>query len=229
VSPDVSAPDLTVNHLRLLAPAAAGNARDLLAEAEILLERQRWPRAYALAVLAGEEAAKAFRCMCVVMIGAPKVSRHDLGRDHIGKLAVARVMTDLLFPLMRAEQEPPVSVAAATARLERAARQDDKSKQRGLYVDVGLDGLLQQPSDISEAEARNAISSVADLVAVAEFMTSDEMMRTIANPPAERAAEVADLMRRASEAYERGGDDAVMTVLTDQIRVNRARYAQSGS
>jgi len=179
MSPDVSTKDLAADGLRKLASAAAGNARDLLEEAEILLGHRRWPRACALAVLAGEEAAKAFRCMCVLVIGAPKVSRHDLERDHIGKLTVARIMTDLLFPLIRAEQEPPESVAEATAQMEQTARQDDRAKQRGLYVDIGPDGSLQQPSDITEAEASGVIAGVADLVKVVELMTSNEVLQMI--------------------------------------------------
>ena len=42
------------------AAATAANARDLLSGAELLLEAGRWPRAYALAVLAAEEWGTAY-------------------------------------------------------------------------------------------------------------------------------------------------------------------------
>jgi AbiV family abortive infection protein len=205
-----------------LAPAAARNARDLLADAEILLERQRWPGAYALGVLAGEEAAKAYRCIGVLALGGQKVSRRDLERDHIGKLTVAHVLTDLVFPLVRTQQEPPTSAAAVTDRLEEMARQDNEAKKRGLYADIGPDGALRRPSDIGEAAARNFIASVTDLVAIVSLMTSEGTMQLLANPPAERLAELAPILQRVVEAHDHGGDDAV---LTDQLRVHRARYS----
>ena len=43
-----------------LAAAVAENARDLLADAELLLGAGRWARAYSLALLAAEEWAKAY-------------------------------------------------------------------------------------------------------------------------------------------------------------------------
>src|SRR5579863_4239222 len=63
--------ELSLKELRRLAPAAAMNARELLTDAEILAERERWARAHGLAILASEEAGKAHKCMSFV-IGVPK-------------------------------------------------------------------------------------------------------------------------------------------------------------
>jgi AbiV family abortive infection protein len=219
---------MTLGELRLLAPAAARNARDLLTDAEILLERQRWPRAYSLAMLAREETAKAFKCLSVVVLGCPQQARHGIERGHLGKLAMARVMTGLLFPLWKEELELPPSLAEATARMEELARQDDRAKQRGLYADIGPDSSLRQPSDISERDARTAVEGVADIVRIVSFMTSSEMTQIIANPPPEAQAEFAEFMERLTSAHAAGGDDAAAAVLVEQMRINRARFGDQG-
>jgi AbiV family abortive infection protein len=53
---------LTPAQLSDLSAAALGNAVELLADARALLKARRWPRAYALAILAGEELGKALLC-----------------------------------------------------------------------------------------------------------------------------------------------------------------------
>jgi AbiV family abortive infection protein len=53
------------------AAAAAQNARDLLADAELLLGAGHWARAYSLALLAAEEWAKAYAVMAGSMPHAP--------------------------------------------------------------------------------------------------------------------------------------------------------------
>jgi AbiV family abortive infection protein len=184
---DMSTPDLTIQDLRLLAPAAAMNARDLLADAEILLQHQRWPRAHALAVLAGEEAAKAYTCICDVVFGVPRVSRHDLERGHIRKLILARAMTDLVLPLAMWDEELLISEPPTPTQVVGMARQDNEAKKRGLYVDIDADGSLHQPSDIGEAEARNVIASVTDLIGWVSFLTSDKGLELLLNPSTERS------------------------------------------
>lgn len=53
---------LEASELRHVADHAVGNSHDLLNEAEILFERERWARAAALAVLSVEESGKAHLC-----------------------------------------------------------------------------------------------------------------------------------------------------------------------
>jgi hypothetical protein len=53
-----------------LAAAVAENARDLLADAELLLGAGRWARAYSLALLAAEEWAKAYAVITVSFMPA---------------------------------------------------------------------------------------------------------------------------------------------------------------
>jgi AbiV family abortive infection protein len=94
----------------------------------------------------GEESAKAFKCLSVLVLGFPQVSRRDIEQGHRGKLMMARVMADLLFPLWKDERELPPSIAEATARMEELVSQDNKAKQLGLYADIGSNGSLRKPS-----------------------------------------------------------------------------------
>jgi AbiV family abortive infection protein len=48
--------------------ASVRNARRLLEDADLLLRRGRWPSAYSLAVLAFEEAGKAWMCITAMMV-----------------------------------------------------------------------------------------------------------------------------------------------------------------
>lgn len=83
------------------------------------------------------------------------------------------------------------------------ARQDNETKKRCLYVDIGQDGSLQQPSDIGEAAARDAIASRTGLVALVEAMTAHQTMLALGTIPAELRAEVEDVMRRIAVAERR--------------------------
>jgi AbiV family abortive infection protein len=56
-------PPLTPGQLATFAQAALTNATELLSDAKVLLDAQRWPRAYALAVLAAEEYGKFHTCV----------------------------------------------------------------------------------------------------------------------------------------------------------------------
>ena len=56
-------PPLTPSQLATFAQAALTNATELLSDAKVLLDAQRWPRAYALAVLAAEEYGKFHTCV----------------------------------------------------------------------------------------------------------------------------------------------------------------------
>jgi AbiV family abortive infection protein len=171
----VAEPDLTTQDLRLLAPAAAQNAQDLLEDAEILLTHQRWSRAHALAILAAEEASKAYACTCALASGRPTLPRRDL-EMHNRKLILARVVTNHVIPLAEWREELLTTQPLTPAELVRIARQDNESKKHGFYVDIRSDGSLQQPSDISEAEARIAVADVKDLIRWASGFTSERML-----------------------------------------------------
>jgi hypothetical protein len=95
-----------------LANEAAANARRLLTDADILIRRRRWPTAYSLAVLAFEEAGKAW--LCVNAMFMPDEVRPDfpfgefLG-GHLWKLTAARGMADMLA-FIRGGPEAPARI-----------------------------------------------------------------------------------------------------------------------
>lgn len=209
--------ELGRDDLRRLASAAAQNALDLLSDAEILQDRHRWARACALAILAGEEAAKAFHCIYALLSDDVKVSRHDLERYHRLKLHAARYITDVWFPMLR-EQKVPPNVAEAITQLENAAKYDNATKQRALYVDIGPDGSLQEPADIDEAQATSVIANVTALVFFTGWITSGEVMRELENPSPEDQAWRTEFLRRLSDVQDRGGADAMVTFVADYLR-----------
>lgn len=72
--------------------AAESNARELIDDAEILLKRERWPRAYALAVLAYEEFGKGLMALALAAAHPSLVTSarlRELKDGHIRKLMSA--------------------------------------------------------------------------------------------------------------------------------------------
>jgi AbiV family abortive infection protein len=140
-----------------LAEAALANASDLLADARLLAEAGRFPRAHALATLACEEIGKEYQCLREIWLpGAPNhfwdsFARHKQKLSHVQGLS-----------LLRSGQ----SIESAEAFNDRV-RQESKSaherKLRGLYVDYA-DGALKLPSEITEAETRQLIDMTQSML-----------------------------------------------------------------
>lgn len=63
------------------------------------------------------------------------------------------------------------SASPTPTELVEMAIQDNEAKKRGFYVDMNLDGSLQQPSEIGEADAKNAIATVSDRVRLVASFT----------------------------------------------------------
>jgi hypothetical protein len=95
------------------------------------------------------------------MLGGPKVTRHDVERNHQGKLVVARLLTDFVVPLMRdSKLALPASAALLTKEIEKTARKADKDKQRALYADVNPDCRLVSIRKLCEWNARGRLDRV---------------------------------------------------------------------
>ena len=132
--------------------AAEANARDLIADAEILLEKERWPRAYALAVLAYEEFGKGLMAMALVAANPSLVTPahlRELKEGHIRKL-----MSAYEHEAMVGAPEQWTTVSQSREN----AREANLLKQRGFYVDVSDDGSLREPSEIGGDEARALVA-----------------------------------------------------------------------
>jgi AbiV family abortive infection protein len=116
--------------LLLFGLAAMKNARDLLEDAQILLEAGRWARAYAIAVLSSEEFGKAGVAMRLWSLRSAELEQVVVRRltgDHRVKLEAAYQHEGFL-----AEGEQWLDkVLGAPAE----ARHENLDKQRALYVD----------------------------------------------------------------------------------------------
>jgi AbiV family abortive infection protein len=141
-----------------LALAAEANARELINDAEVLLAAGRWPRAYALAVLAHEEFGKGLMAMALLAAHPsarqPKRLR-ELTSDHRRKL-----MSTYQHEAMIGGPKWLVDVL----RSPKLARRANERKQRGFYVDYSNDGSLRLPSEIGEDEAKAQVARVRQTV-----------------------------------------------------------------
>jgi AbiV family abortive infection protein len=138
-----------------LIQASMFNARDLLADARVLLDGGSAPRAHALATLALEEVGKANLCILVVMPpGLLSVDGFwDSWRSHTDKLLWARGLLDVII------REPAGALQQILSRLEDASRSDHVRKMRGLYVDYDR-GEVLVPGAIGDEEARQLMDDV---------------------------------------------------------------------
>lgn len=145
--------------------AAARNARRLLGDAEVLLKHGRWPSAYSLAVLAFEEAGKAWMCVTAMMVPddiRPEWPYGELMAKHTDKLMAAHAMAHL-FASAGTGDDMIASMAEITENLEELAREHDKAKQRGFYADL-LDGAVWEPARVKQDAARRMVGTVHSLL-----------------------------------------------------------------
>ena len=141
-----------------LALAAEANARELINDAEVLLEAACWPRAYALAVLAHEEFGKGLMAMALVS-ACPNVRTPTRLRELTGG-HMRKLMSAYEHEAMAGSYEQ----MAERLRSQELARGANERKQRGLYVDFVDDGSLRLPSEVGEDEARTQVASVRKTV-----------------------------------------------------------------
>ena len=128
------------------------NARDLLSDAQVLLQNGRQARAFVLSVLAREEAGKALMVLAKEM-GDPDVQSAQL-RNHKEKLLSANVAE--LF--LGGELTQLVS-AAQDLRNDKT----HEAKMAGLYVDI-VEGELRTPDCINPEQAAKAFADATLLL-----------------------------------------------------------------
>ena len=124
VGVDKTTPVPDLDALGDFAMAAARNARRLLDDAELLLRRGRSPSAYSLAVLAFEEAGKAWMSVVAMMVPGdvrPEWPYGDLTNKHVDKLMAAHVMAHMLVSASSG-QDMITSLADIGENLEELAR-----------------------------------------------------------------------------------------------------------
>jgi AbiV family abortive infection protein len=193
-----------------LIQACLRNAEGLLADARLLLNAERVPRAHALATLALEEIGKS--CVCVLGLFPMPVRSFGIRSDddfwaawtsHTDKLLWARGLLSLLI------REPDGPVLAAVERLADAARGEHLRKMRGLYVDYA-DGSVLLPTDITDAEARELISDVQAVLDIAMEAWCHEAVRDrLRDLQQQHLAEFNSMMASALQVLQADPDNAI--------------------
>ena len=176
------------------AAAIAGNAGDLLGDAEVLLSAGRWARAHSLAVLASEEWAKAYAVLTLSFM-PPEVRARVSVREFLEGHRL-KIMCAQLLRLVDGAPEPGVAervagmagLADMLRAAERQASDANAAKQRGLYADLLADGTLSLPSDISGDEAAAAVVQAQEVGAAAFLLHDPDALAAFADPSPEAVA-----------------------------------------
>jgi len=171
------------------AVAAARNVLTLVEDAEVLSAAGRPARAYSLAVLAVEELGKAGSLS--VLAAMPENVR---AQAPIGRLLEWHQMKLLKGTLLTEVQVGPAGVCARLAAgpfadleemvedAEASARDEDRVRLRGLYVDVDHSGRVQQPSEVTAPEVLEQLARARRAASVASEMLDPGALERIANP-----------------------------------------------
>jgi AbiV family abortive infection protein len=200
------------------AAAVAGNARDLLADAELLFGAGRWPRAYALAVLAAEEWAKAYGVITISFMPAgmrAQIPVREILEGHRLKMMGAALMTvvEAARPGVASRVAAMPDLAGVLSEAAEQAGDANVAKQRGLYADLMADGTLSVPSDVTESEAAGAMARAREVGASATLLHDQEALAAFADPPAEALAVAEVLFGHWYEAKDiDNADDAAALI-----------------
>jgi AbiV family abortive infection protein len=154
--------------LQVLLRSALANAKDLLDDAQVLVDAGRFPRALALATLSWEEVSKADLCALAIML--PEITPDyfwEHFRNHEGKLSRVHAFAGFLRP----ESIGHMEEYAKKVKGQSKSTQD--LKERGFYVDYRR-GKVLLPGQIGEKAARKQIKIVRESLAVADAAFSGE-------------------------------------------------------
>ena len=150
---------LTVEQLGLLAEKTLVNSREMLNEAKALGMLDRFPRAFALAILSAEEFGKHLMCFGAVGLRSDDTDGwkefHKRFRSHDEKYTNALSMAVSKLP----EEEQ----AAMIENLEKHVFADQQRKFAGFCVDL-VDGEAVHPAEVISQEAVSGAVIVLDQV-----------------------------------------------------------------
>ncbi|HSV66156.1 MAG TPA: AbiV family abortive infection protein [Mycobacteriales bacterium] len=173
---------LSSTELDLLARAALHNAVELLADAKTLFDARRWPRAYALAVLSGEEFGKFESCRTAAGYDSDD---HDAWTKFWEDFKAHKPkFTSLARKLIASMDSWPPGAYRNEQMLEawkrasegrhRMAKAGIDGKMAALYVDY-VDGKLSIPSKVVDMHvALNMVNAVTRVVEQAAANISTE-------------------------------------------------------
>jgi len=144
--------------------AAVANARALVEDAEALLEKRRWPRATALAVLAIEEAGKPTIIRSILLARDEKERREEWKayRSHTKK-NLAFILPELVGQGARSLDD----LAPIFDPESNHGHVLDTLKQIGFYSEAGGDCNWSRPDNVINESLARSIVSAARLLASA--------------------------------------------------------------
>lgn len=187
--------------------AAAGNADDLLQDAQVLAEAGRTARAYSLAALAVEEAGKAGSLCLLAVMPQDLKAQAPVGRmlewhqlKQVVGLFVGGVSSGFAVG-PRLAVMPAAELEQLLGALDQPADEADRLKRHGLYVDVdAVAGAgIREPSEITEAEVISQLASAEHVISEIGTLLRPETPARLARPP----AEAVELARAAVSALVR--------------------------
>ncbi len=202
------------------AVAAARNACDLVEDAELLSDAGRSARAYSLAGLAVEEVGKAGNLAILAAMPENVRARAPVGRMlewHQMKLVSGQLIAAV--PLCG----PDWAARFVTLRLSEVAeilddaqafaRDADRLKQRGLYVDVDRSGYVREPSEVSAAEVRKQLDRARLAASGSQVMLCPGAPSELANPRTAAVAYSCALVSAFGETRRARSPEAAADVL----------------
>jgi len=212
------------------ATEAAGNARSLLDDAEILADADRKPRAYCLAVLAVEECGKAAGLTAIAAMPDAVRVQAVVGRllewhqfKQVGGMLLGALTYDAPGVAPRLVAMNAAELAQLLGPLERSAEEADRLKRRGFYVDMNRRGRIRGPSEITGAEVAGELARAGQAVSAACALLEPGVQARMANPPAEAVGLSRALVSALAEAGDARTPEAAAEVMLTAV----ARF-QSG-
>ncbi|MGN6681887.1 MAG: AbiV family abortive infection protein [Streptosporangiaceae bacterium] len=207
------------------AAAAAENASELVAEAELLGAAHRTGRAVSLAALAVEESGKAIGL--TALAGMPASMREHAP---VAKMLNWHALKQVTGQLMAAVPVRPSLVAAtlldlpaaqvdqALKDIEQSADEADLLRRRGLYVDIRADGGIYEPRHVTEAELGRQLA-LARNAAGATIALQDLRERALIIEPADEVLELTkSAVRAVMVSRQRRKPQAAADVITQTVR-----------
>lgn len=159
--PKPSPGPLTVDELADVARKALDNALDLLDEADGLLSFRRYPRAYALAILAGEEFGKSMMAQGAVgHLPGDDAYWRDFWQRFRNHDAKAFNLTSMVGSGLVDEEER----RRFMEQIELHVQADQRRKFAGLYVDIAPNGSVVTPWDAIDPQGAANLLHVLGVV-----------------------------------------------------------------
>lgn len=218
--------------------AAAANAQSLVEDAEVLYGAGRHARAYSLAALAVEEVGKVASLAALAVMPQKLRAQAPVGRMlgwHQLKLVGGRLIAVVPFgpTAVMPFGSPTVAtrLAAMTANevaeiltsAQAFAQDEDRLKQRGLYVDMDCYGRVRQPSEVTAAEVSAQLDRARQAASSARVLLTPCAQTWLANPRAHEIELSCALVSAFAEAGYARTPEAAADLVMNAVSKLRAQ------